>query len=94
MVSCDAKGSKVMVIVSAIKCPGCGTILFSRARHDFRQCDCDHQTFIDGGFDYVRAGGKILMGCFPMEVDATKEELYQDWNKYHDKWGKIPKEPS
>lgn len=41
-----------------IKCLECGTILFSKHRHDFQICPCHNETFIDGGFDYCRVGGK------------------------------------
>ena len=78
-----------MTTVSAIKCPNCGTIMFSRARHDFRKCGCEYQTHIDGGFDYVKMGGKVLVGTFEMQVDATRTELFDDWNLNIDRWGLI-----
>ena len=40
-----------------IKCLNCGEILESTHRHDFRMCDCENRTFIDGGKDYRRMGG-------------------------------------
>ena len=40
-----------------IKCPRCGAILHSLYRHDFQQCDCESETFVDGGDDYMRLGG-------------------------------------
>jgi len=32
-------------------------VLESRYRHDFNSCNCENQTFIDGGLDYTRCGG-------------------------------------
>ena len=70
----------------AIKCVYCHDIIFSRARHDFRVCSCD-ATFIDGGFDYTRYGGDGAL--VEIELDATKKQLYDDWNTRTDKFGII-----
>ena len=43
-----------------VKCLQCNTILHSTFRHDFQQCDCENGTFVDGGYDYCRIGGKDL----------------------------------
>lgn len=43
-----------------IKCLECGTILFSKHQHDFQRCPCNNETFVDGGFDYCRVGGKDI----------------------------------
>jgi len=40
-----------------LQCLSCGEILESKYRHDFQMCDCKNRTFIDGGDDYIRAGG-------------------------------------
>jgi hypothetical protein len=44
-----------MKIQNGLQCPGCQDELFSNSRHDFVSCKCG-ATFIDGGFDYQRAG--------------------------------------
>lgn len=41
------------VIRNAAKCLGCGVILESRHRHDFKSCDCGNVS-IDGGHSYLR----------------------------------------
>lgn len=41
-----------------IQCGQCKMILISFDRHDFRKCHCPNETFIDGGNDYMRCGGK------------------------------------
>lgn len=43
-----------------VKCLECGAILESKFTHDFQMCDCPQQTFVDGGDDYTRIGGKNL----------------------------------
>lgn len=44
---------------NAAQCGLCGDIIESKHRHDFVSCSCDN-IFIDGGFDYFRAGAKDM----------------------------------
>ncbi len=44
--------------MNKVRCKKCDTVLISRFRHDFQQCNCDNETFTDGGNDYKRYGGK------------------------------------
>ena len=78
------------MIVKAIRCPKCGDVIYSRARHDMRFCSCK-AIFIDGGFDYVRMGGKALeeMAIEEIEVNASRQDLDNDWNLAIDKYGVI-----
>ncbi len=46
--------------MSKIKCLQCNEILESKHRHDFVGCGCPNETFVDGGEDYTRIGGKNL----------------------------------
>lgn len=42
-----------------VLCELCGAILVSFSRHDFRKCNCDNETYIDGGQkDYTTIGAK------------------------------------
>ena len=43
-----------------LQCLNCGEILESKSTHDFVMCKCENKTFIDGGNDYMRAGGVDL----------------------------------
>jgi hypothetical protein len=43
-----------------IRCLECGEFLESKHRHDFVRCKCPNETFIDGGNEYMRCGGKDL----------------------------------
>lgn len=55
----NAVNETVTILVrNAVKCLSCGTTLESKHRHDFQCCRCDNQTFVDGGKDYSRVGGK------------------------------------
>jgi hypothetical protein len=45
---------------SSVRCRACGMTLVSRHRHDFRQCACPQDTFVDGGSEYLRFGGQDL----------------------------------
>jgi len=77
--------------VTTIVCPSCQMEMYSRARHDFHGCKCG--TFVDGGFDYVRYGwpnGFDKPTTHIRYVAATRQELYDDWNKRIDHFGFIP----
>jgi len=77
--------------VIAIICPNCNDTIFSRARHDFHWCSCK-EVAIDGGFDYVRTSFKnYLPQKIELEINVTKQELYDDWNQRIDKFGIIKK---
>lgn len=85
------KTKSVRTRVQTVTCPGCKLEMYSRARHDYRLCGCDFQTMVDGGFDYLRCGGKSLDALIHKVryVNATKYDLYQDWNKSLNKFGVI-----
>lgn len=79
--------------VTAIKCPKCGDTIFSRANHDYHNCTC-RTVAIDGGPSYIRCCWDPTIEPpepFEIEVDATREELYQDWNTSTNKFGIIKK---
>jgi len=86
-----------MIQIKALRCPLCGDAVYSRARHDMRWCSCE-AIAVDGGFDYAKISydTEKLDGKKPewidVEVDATKGQLYQDWNKREDKFGLIREE--
>jgi hypothetical protein len=45
---------------NSIKCLICNTILESKHRHDFQQCNCSNKAFVDGGLSYERLGAMDL----------------------------------
>lgn len=48
------------ILRNICRCKSCGETLESKSSHDFVQCKCENKTFVDGGQDYVRHGGKDL----------------------------------
>jgi len=79
--------------ISAIECPACNAVIFSRARHDFRYCPCG-TVAIDGGFDYKKV---CYADCIPRHLfievaTVDKQILFEDWNTQKDKYGIILKE--
>ena len=51
---------KGYTIVNGVLCKECNRILLTRNRHDFNTCSKCHNTFVDGGFEYIRYGGESL----------------------------------
>ena len=43
-----------------VVCKQCGDLLNSVHVHDFVQCECPNGTFVDGGNDYFKRGGKDM----------------------------------
>ena len=81
-----------MISVTAIRCPTCKDIIYSRAHHDFRSCTCE-DTAIDGGFDYTRILGKPELfkelKTFSLDIQVSKKDLFDDWNRGINKYGLI-----
>jgi hypothetical protein len=46
--------------MTQIKCLKCGKLLESKHVHDFVSCGCENSTFLDGGDEYLRYGGKDI----------------------------------
>ena len=45
---------------NSVKCLICNTILESKHRHDFQQCNCSNRAFVDGGLSCIRIGAMDL----------------------------------
>jgi hypothetical protein len=73
----------IMTLVKAVQCKSCNDIIYSVAHHDFHYCGCG-KTSVDGGFSYLRYGWDgERPDEFDLEVDATKKEMFDDWNLSH-----------
>lgn len=73
--------------INAFKCPSCTALVFSRTRHDYRWCPCE-TIAVDGGLEYSRVVYKDnIPESILLELDVTKEQLYEDWNTKQDKFG-------
>lgn len=85
------KIKEVFCVVAALECPNCGDIIYSRAHHDFHWCSCG-DIAVDGGFDYMRCSYKSVRPReITLDISATKQELYEDWNLGKNKFGLIKK---
>lgn len=67
---------------NAVKCLVCNTVLESKHRHGYVQCNCDNQAFCDGGMDYNRTGAKDLdlieNLCEYVEMSDDEYAAYQE----------------
>lgn len=56
-----------------IQCLHCFKVLVSNHRHDFNGCGCFNDTFIDGGYDYLRCGGKDLTKIRVLKLSKVRD---------------------
>lgn len=81
------------MVVRGIVCKKCNTFLFSRARHDFRECPCKACAIDGGQEDYYRIIGNPEDFEQGFEADlgtVTREMLYGDYNSGKNKFGCLP----
>lgn len=79
-----------MLTIKALHCHKCKSTIYSRARHDYRSCECGNIS-ADGGFDYGRYSF-VTPGTYShieIKANVTKQDLYDDWSLRRDKYGKI-----
>lgn len=79
--------------VTAVQCPSCGDVIFSRSHHDFRGCSC-RRTFIDGGREYTKVGfRKSMPVTISLELlNSDENRIFQDWDRNINKYGLIKTE--
>ena len=63
--------------MSLVVCKQCAAILNSKHRHDFVMCQCPNETFVDGGNDYLRCGGKDMSKVLTPLTGAEARRLSQ-----------------
>lgn len=63
-----------MITQIGLYCKFCKDYIFSNSRHDFESCKCGY-FFIDGGFDYFRAGANSLAEVVRVKRDVDRETL-------------------
>ncbi len=51
-----------------VECLECRTVLVSNTRDAFVQCGCLNGTFVDGGRDYLRYGGRHMDLIRPLQL--------------------------
>lgn len=78
---------------NSVICLECGEKLISRHRHDFQQCSCSNETFVDGGLSYVRVGGKDLNKIQQFTINS--EDKFEDIRYYFERgtYGKDGNQP-
>jgi len=79
--------------VNCVRCKKCGEIIYSRAVHDMHWCSCG-AVAVDGGFDYFKVATMAGVSIDDVEIlslslNVTKKELYDDWDKGIDLYGKL-----
>lgn len=68
------------MILTALYCPKCKDVIYSRVRHDFRTCSCE-SCAIDGGRDYTKITG-TLGKLFALTLNNIEEkDLEKDFSK-------------
>ena len=68
--------------MSKAQCLDCLDTMESKHRHDFVKCKCGN-AFLDGGDNYIRAGGNIVIldggqKLYPLREDPELSELLKD----------------
>jgi hypothetical protein len=76
--------------IHSIYCLSCKDLIYSRTRHDMRNCTCG-SVAIDGGFDYYKVSYKEKTDfCHvTIDIDVTKDQLFDDWNLNLNKFGVV-----
>lgn len=83
-----------MTTVATLTCPACKDIIYSRCSRDFHYCSCG-AIAVDGGFIYLKMHYDPIqvkpqdIAHGTLDVSATRMELYDDWNKNTDRYGKV-----
>ena len=76
--------------LTAIKCPQCGDTLYARCDEDIRQCSCK-----SSGIDKRRIVWQPEIArpqLVDIELDTTRDVLYDDWNEDKNEYGLIKAE--
>lgn len=59
----------------ALLCEKCNTVIYSINRHHCHKCGCDNETMVDGGKDYMRAGGRDLNLIKTVTLDLLTDQV-------------------
>lgn len=65
------------IVHNSVLCLGCGAVLVSHHRHDYKTCDCENKTMVDGGNEYLRYGGVDMnkVVSTPVYLDEPFEKV-------------------
>lgn len=67
--------SEMLWNIPGVICHKCQDVLLSIDRHHFHRCDCENETFVDGGMHYQRIGGKDLSQIGNVVVNMKTGEI-------------------
>jgi len=80
--------------ITGVRCNNCGDVIYSRHRHDYRECSCA-SVAVDGGIACERIiGGNYTVVMFQLERKFQLEDLEKDFLQLREGgfFGKIAKE--
>jgi len=81
-----------MIKVEVYQCPKCKQWIYSRARHDYKTCECKTLA-VDGSSTHnnILVAQRIIGIINPkrkiQKINVTIKELYDDWNNKNNKYG-------
>ena len=78
------------MLINAVECKECGTIVYSRTEDDVRECDCG-RVIVSGGLGYFKYDvfADPRYELKKIDVKTTPNELYNDWYNMEDNFGVI-----
>ena len=78
------------MLINAVECLECNTIVYSRTKDDVRECKCG-RIVVSGGQEHFRYDvyASPQYEIKKIEVKTTPNELYNDWYNMEDKFGFI-----
>ena len=80
------------MLVRAIHCEECNTTVYSRTAEDLRECECGRVRVYGGfmsHFKYDIIDKKTKYKNIKMEIRATPDDLYDDYESMEDSFGLI-----
>ena len=77
------EGTVKILLKNSVKCLGCGTVLISTYRHDYKMCECENKTSVGGGLSYQRTSG-VDLGLIE-DLSVRKEISKSEYQKLVDK---------
>ena len=83
------------MFVKAVKCKECNTTVYSRVTEDVRECECGRIRVYGGfkaHFKYDVKDSKTNYQTIKVSIDATPDDLYDDYESMEDKFGLVKPE--
>jgi hypothetical protein len=79
------------LFVKAVCCEECNTTVYSRTMEDMRECECGRVVVYGGfkNFKYEIRDDKAKFKKLNVDLNATPDDLYRDYEKMEDKFGLI-----